>query len=81
MSAKKALSNDLGRKLGNTALYFGKSAATKIPVDLLEGKPFKVIAQNQINDAKIVIAATVKGSGRKRKRKNLANLVKKHFIV
>ena len=80
MSAKKALSNDLGRKLGNTTLYFGKSAATKIPVDLLEGKAFKVTAQNQINDAKIVIAATLKGSGRKKEKKKMLQTLYKSTL-
>ena len=66
---KKVLSSDLARKLGNTAIDIGKSAATNIAVDLLEGKAFKETATDQINDAKKAIATTLKGGGRKRKRK------------
>lgn len=66
---KKALSSDLARKLGNTALDIGSSAAKNIAVDMLEGKAFKDTAADQISDAKKVIATTLKGGGRKRKRK------------
>ena len=66
---KKVLSSDLAKKLGNTALDIGKSAATNIAVDMLEGKAFKETASEQLNDAKKAIATTLKGRGRKRKKK------------
>lgn len=66
---KKVLTSDLAKKLGSTALDIGKSAATNIAVDLLEGKAFKDTAGEQIDAAKKAIATTLKGGGRKRKRK------------
>lgn len=74
---KKVLSSDLAKKLGNTALDIGKSAATNIAVDMLEGKAFKETASEQINDAKKAIATTLKGSGRKRKKKKSCKPCKK----
>lgn len=74
-AGKKIMSSDLAHKLGDTALDIGKSAAKNIAVDLLEGKAFKETAKEQINDAKKSIAATLKGSGKKRKRKNIATKI------
>ena len=68
-AGKQVLSSNLAQKLGTTALDIGKSAAKNIAVDLLEGKAFKETAKEQINDAKKVLASTLKGSGKKRKRK------------
>ena len=74
---KKVLTSDIAKKLGNTALDIGKSAATNIAVDMLEGKAFKDTAADQITDAKKAIATTLKGGGRKRKRKKLCKPCKK----
>lgn len=71
-AGKKILTSPLAQKLGNTAMDIGKSAAQNIAVDLLEGKAFKDTAKEQINDAKKVIATTLKGGGcRKRKKRKL----------
>jgi hypothetical protein len=67
---KRFLKSDFAKNLGNTALDIGKSAATNIAVDMLEGKKFADSAQEQIDEAKQKIATTLKGSGsRKRKKK------------
>ncbi len=74
-AGKKVLGSSLAQKLGNTALDIGKSAATNIAVDMLEGKSFKDTAKEQIDDAKKVLASTLKGEGR-RKRKRKVNTTK-----
>lgn len=74
---KKVLTSDLARQLGSTALDIGKSAATNIAADMLEGKAFKETAAEQINDAKKAIASTLRGSGRKRKKKKSCKPCKK----
>jgi hypothetical protein len=67
---KRFLKSDFAKNLGNTALDIGKSAATNIAVDMLEGKKFADSAQEQIDEAKQKIATTLKGGGsRKRKKK------------
>ena len=69
----KVLSSGIAQKLGSAALDIGKSAAKNIAVDLLEGKAFKDTAREQIADAKKTLATTLKGEGRRRKRKRLQN--------
>ena len=66
---KKILGSDVARKLGSAALDVGKSAARDIAVDLLEGKPFKESTREHMEEAKKVIANTIKGSGKHKKRK------------
>ena len=67
---KRFLKSDFAKNLGNTALDIGKSAATNIAVDMLEGKKFTDSAQEQIDEAKQKIASTLKGGcSRKRKKK------------
>ena len=68
---KKFLKSDFAKNLGTTALDIGKTAATNIAVDMLEGKKFTDSAQEQIDEAKQKIATTLKGgcSSRKRKKK------------
>lgn len=66
---KRFIKSDFAKSLANTALDIGKSAATNIAVDMLEGKTFKDTAQEQLDEAKSKIAATLKGSGCSRKRK------------
>lgn len=78
-AGKRFIKSDFAKNLGQTALDLGKTAATNIAVDLLEGKNFKDSAQEQLDEAKSKIAATLKGSGsrkRKRKTKNILKLTK-----
>ena len=67
---KKALSSDLAKKLGTTALDIGKSAAKNIAVDLLEGKALKETTGEQISEAKKAIASTLKGGGKRKRKKS-----------
>ena len=72
-AGKRFIKSDFAKNLASTALDMGKSAATNIAVDLLEGKKFSDSAQEQIEDAKSKIATTLKGgSCRKRRRKKKA---------
>lgn len=68
-AGKKFLTSDVAKKIGSTALDVGKEAAKNIAVDLLEGKAFKDSAKDQLDEAKKVIASTIKGSGHRKKRK------------
>jgi dsRNA-specific ribonuclease len=78
---KKFIKSDFAKSLASTALDVGKSAATNIAVDLLEGKKFSDTAQDQLDDAKSKIAATLKGGGcRKRKKKTISNIPAKYSI-
>lgn len=72
-AGKRFIKSDFAKNLATTALDMGKSAATNIAVDLLEGKKFSDSAQEQIEDAKSKIATTLKGgSCKKRRRKRKA---------
>jgi hypothetical protein len=68
-AGKKFIKSDFAKKLGNTALDLGKTAATNIAVDLLEGKKFSDSAQEQLDEAKSKIASKLKGGCAARKRK------------
>jgi hypothetical protein len=68
-AGKRFLKSDLAKNLATTALDMGKTAATNIAVDLLEGKKFSDSAQEQLEDAKSKIATTLKGGSCKMKRK------------
>ena len=76
---KRFLKSDFAKKLGNTALDIGKSAATNIAVDMLEGKKFTDSAQEQIDEAKQKIASTLKGgcSRKRKKKKEILNIIPK----
>ena len=72
-AGKRFIKSDFAKNIASTALDMGKSAATNIAVDLLEGKKFSDSAQEQIEDAKSKIATTLKGgSCKKRRRKKKA---------
>lgn len=66
---KKIINSDIAKKIGSTALDFGKEALTNVAVDLLEGKNFKDSANEQLAEAKARLAQTLKGGGRRRKYK------------
>lgn len=70
-AGKKFLSSGLAKKIGSSALDIGKTAATNLAVDLLEGKKFSDSAAEQLDEAKSKIASALKGSGRKRKIKRI----------
>ena len=76
---KRFLKSDFAKNLGNTALDIGKSAATNIAVDMLEGKKFTDSAQEQIDEAKQKIASTLKGgcSRKRKKKKEILNIIPK----
>ena len=71
-AGKRFFKSDFAKNLANSAIDMGKSAATNIAVDMLEGKKFSDSAQEQIEDAKNKIATTLKGGcSKKRKKKKL----------
>lgn len=69
-AGKKILTSDVAKKIGSTALDIGKEAAKNVAVDLLEGKNIKDSLNKELESAKSQIATTIKGSGRKRKRRH-----------
>ena len=72
-AGKKFLSSDIAKNIGSAALDVGKSAVTNMAVDLLEGRNMKESASENLENAKKVIASTLKGGGCKRKRKRPQN--------
>lgn len=81
-TGKKIFNSDFAKKVGSTALDFGKQAATNLAVDLLEGKDMSQSVNKELTKAKEKIAETIKGGGRKGKRKikhKSTNLVNKKF--
>jgi len=66
---KKIINSDIAKKVGSSALEYGKSALKNMAVDVLEGKSLKDSANEQLADAKAKIAQTLRGSGRKRKKR------------
>jgi hypothetical protein len=73
-AGKRFLSSDFAKNIGRSALDVGKTAATNIAVDLLEGKKLSESAQEQLEDAKKKIATTLKGGGchkRKKRKKTM----------
>ena len=62
-AGKRFLKSDFAKNLD-----MGKTAATNIAVDLLEGKKFSDSAQEQLEEAKSKIATTLKGEGCNKKR-------------
>jgi hypothetical protein len=66
---KKFVKSDFAKNLASNFLDIGKTAATNMAVDVLEGKNFKDSAQEQLEDAKTKIATTLKGGSCKKRRK------------
>lgn len=66
---KSFTGSDFAKNLANTALDTGKDFAKNMAADLLEGKDVGQTARNQLENAKSRIAQTIRGSGRKRKKK------------
>ena len=69
-AGKKFLASDTAKKLGTAALDIGKDAAKNVVVDMLEGKDVKETLNKELESAKSKIASTIKGAGRKRKRRH-----------
>lgn len=70
-SAFRSFANsDLAKNLASVALDSGKDFAKNIAADFLEGNDISETAKNQLNQAKSKIAQTIRGSGRKRKKKS-----------
>jgi hypothetical protein len=69
-AGKKFFRSDLAKKIGSQALDIGKSAASNLAVDLLEGKKFSDSAAEQLDEAKSKIASAIRGGRRKRKNKH-----------
>lgn len=75
-AGKRILNSDIVKNIGSTALDATKDAVKNIAVDLLEGKNIKESANQQLEEAKSKLAQTLRGSGRKRrKKKNISNCV------
>jgi hypothetical protein len=66
---KRILNSDLAKKVGSTALEFGKEALTNVAADVLDGKSFKDSANEQLADAKARLAQTLRGGGKRRRNK------------
>jgi hypothetical protein len=68
-AGKRFIKSDFAKSIGNTALDIGKTAATNMAVDLLEGKKLSDSAQEQLDEAKSKIASKLKGGCAKKRKK------------
>lgn len=78
-AGKKLLTSETAKSLGRTALDIGKEAAKNVVVDMLEGKDVKETLNKELDSAKSKIASTIKGEGRKRKRKKCKSAKKSRY--
>lgn len=69
-TGKKILNSQIVKDIGSTALDLGKDALKNVAVDILEGKNVGESLNKELDSAKSKIANTIRGSGRKRKRKS-----------
>lgn len=70
---KKMLTSEAAKKIGTQALEIAKPAVKNIAADLLEGKDMGESLSKEINEAKAKVASKIRGSGRKRKRNQIAD--------
>lgn len=72
-AGKRLLNSDFAKNIGRSALEGGKTILKDVAADLIEGGNVEDNAQKNLQDARKKIAATIRGSGvkGKRKRKNL----------
>lgn len=79
-AGKKLISSDLVKNVASTALDSGKQAIKHLAADLLEGRDISSTAKDELSDARKKIASTLRGSGRKnKKRKNILKSKKKNI--
>ena len=78
---KKVLNSDAAKTIGRTALDIGKEAAKNVAVDVLSGNNVQESLDKELQSAKSKIAEKIKGSGRKRKRKQLHHTPNKRFCL
>jgi hypothetical protein len=78
---KKVLNSDAAKTIGRTALDIGKEAAKNVAVDVLSGNNVQESLDKELQSAKSKIAEKIKGSGRKRKRKQSHHTPNKRFCL
>lgn len=76
-AGKKFLASSTGQQLKETVKDVGKSMLKNVAADVLEGKNIGESAKEQIQDVKTKIAQSLRGSGKKRRRKNIKNSYKR----
>lgn len=69
-AGKKLLSSDIVKNVASTAAESGKKALKNLAADILKGKDISSTAKEELLDARKQIANKLRGSGKKRKRKN-----------
>jgi len=69
-AGKKFLQSDTAKSMGHSALNFGKQALKDVAINILEGKqPIRDSLNDQLELAKSKVAASLKGGGRRKRRK------------
>lgn len=68
-TGKKILGSQLAKNIGSTALEMGKDALKNVAADILEGKDVNESLNKELNNAKSQIASTIRGSGRRKRKK------------
>lgn len=70
-AGKNFLSSTAGQQIKETVKDVGKSMLKNVAADILEGKNVGESAKEQIQDVKTKIAQSLRGSGKRKGRKNI----------
>lgn len=69
-AGKRFINSDLVKNIGTTLADSGRKAVTNIAADFLEGKNVAQTAQEELAETRRKLAGTLRGSGKKRKKKS-----------
>lgn len=69
-AGKRFINSDLVKNIGSTLADSGRKAATNIAADFLEGRNVAQTAQEELAETRRKLAGTLRGSGKKRKKKS-----------
>lgn len=69
-AGKRLINSDVVKNIGSTLADSGRKAVTNIAADFLEGKNVAQTAQEELAETRKRLASTLRGSGKKRKKKS-----------
>ena len=69
-AGKRFINSDIVKNIGTTLADSGRKAVTNIAADFLEGKNVAQTAQEELAETRRKLAGTLRGSGKKRKKKS-----------
>ena len=75
-AGKKFISSGIGKKLADTAIDAGKQGLVNLTADALSGENIIESGKRQLSDVKEKLASTLRGSGRKRRKRKVIGEIK-----